>query len=144
MAGISYLNGKDGWLSLNKQGLARLNSRKPAVLYLKRLTEGLILESTDTYCIRINKGQILFHCSYLSHCRIIERMSELFLYKGISFNECQIVFEKGDVRTKMFSAVSNVVVMTISVSELYKNKCELTVKNKFSEEYEQKNYKDNG
>lgn len=130
MTGISYLNGRDGWLSLNKQGLERLNSRKPAVLYLKRLTEGLKLDYTDTYCIRITQGQIRFNCTYLSHCRIIEKMSELFLYRGISFDECHIVFEKGDVKTKMFSTVSKVVVMTISVSELCKNKCEITVKNK--------------
>lgn len=124
------------WLSLNKQGLERLNSRKPVVGYLRRLMDGLALGSEDTYCISLARNSILFHCTYLSHCRIVDKMTSLFLYKGLSFDECHIELEKGDVRSNIFSPVSRVVVMTISISESFRNKCVISVKNNFSEDYE--------
>lgn len=124
------------WLSLNRQGLERLKSRKPVVGYLRQLMDDLVLGSEDTFCISLTRNTILFHCTYLSHCRILARMSALFLYKGLSFDECHIELEKGDVRTTVFSPLSRVVVMTISLSESYRNKCILSVKNNFSEDYE--------
>lgn len=136
MASVSKEKGRVTWLSLNRQGLERLNSRKPVVGYLRQLMDDLVLGSDDTYCISLTRNTILFHCTYLSHCRILERMSALFLYKGLSFDECHIELEKGDVRLKMFSPLSRVVVMTISLNESYRNKCIISVKNNFSEDYE--------
>lgn len=136
MASVSKEKGKVTWLSLNRQGLERLNSRKPVVGYLRLLMDDLVLGSDDTFCISLTRNTILFHCTYLSHCRILARMSALFLYKGLSFDECHIEFEKGDVRSNFFSPLSRVVVMTISLSESYHNKCIISVKNNFSEEME--------
>ena len=124
------------WLSLNKQGLERLNSRKPVVGYLRRLMDGLVLGSEDTYSLCLGRNSIRFHCTYLSHCRILNKMSSLFLYKGLSFDECNIELEKGDVRSKIFSPVSRVVVMTITISESFRNKCIISIKNNFTEDYE--------
>lgn len=136
MASVVKEKGTVTWLSLNRQGLERLNSRKPVVGYLRLLMDDLVLGSDDTYCISLTRNTILFHCTYLSHCRILARMASLFLYKGLSFDECHIELQKGDVRSKMFSPLSRVVVMTISLSESYRNKCIISVKNNFSEDYE--------
>lgn len=135
MASVGKEKEKVTWLSLNKQGLERLNSRKPVVAYLRLLMDDLVLGSDDTYCISLTRNTILFHCTYLSHCRILARMSALFLYKGLSFDECHIELEKGEIRSKFFSPLSRVVVITISLNEPNRNKCIISVKNNFSEDY---------
>lgn len=136
MASVFKEKGTVTWLSLNRRGLERLKSRKPIVGYLRLLMDDLVLGSDDTYCISLTRNTIQFHCTYLSHCRILERMSALFLYKGLSFDECHIELEKGEVKSRMFSPLSRVVVMTISLSESFRNKCIISVKNNFSEDYE--------
>lgn len=120
------------WLSLDKMGLVRLNSRKPIVDYLRRLLDGLRMGNEDTYAISLSGNMVKFHCTYLTQCRIVDKMTCMFLYNGISFDECQIELSSEKIRSPYFSVVSPISTIIISLNEASRNKCVINVTNKMN------------
>lgn len=120
------------WLSLDKEGLSKLNPRKPVVIYLKRLLDGLRMGNEDSYAISLSSNMIKFRCSYLTHCRIVDKISCMFLYNGISFDECHVELSSEKIRSLYFSVVSPVSTIIITLNEATRNKCVINVTNKMN------------
>lgn len=116
---------KEKWEMMDLHRLEKKSSKNPVFFYLKQIFRVVEpdIEDTIEVCLRENKFRIC--CTYLTHGRIISRMGDMFLYKGLSFAECNIEFVKGKIKASRFGLLSPNAIMTIEIDKPEKNKCYL-------------------
>ena len=117
------------WYPLNMYTLSRQTPSNLIVQYLKRLLAEVSMGSDDSFDVCLSKNMVRFKCSYLTHCRLIKTMTEMFLYKGIGFAHCDVRFESKKIKTKLLSPLSPVALVVIKVDISRLNKCEIMIDN---------------
>ena len=116
---------KETWEMLDLFKLEKKSSKNPVFYYLKQIFRVVVPDLDDKIEVCNKRKQIRLQCTYLTHSRIISRMGDMFLYKGLSFAECNIEFVKGKIKASKFGMLSPNVVMTIEIDKPEKNKCNL-------------------
>lgn len=85
-------------------------------LYLAKLLETVELTGNDSCGINEAKKLIKFRCSFITFNRLMSFMGDLFIYRGIPFDECEITFKKDKIKGEAFDMLSPNVEMLIKVS----------------------------